>query len=228
MTMTTADPATSITDDELDASLNPATIEFLRAIDALRDIDTARTEHDQIPPPGPDFWKAADDVILAARLLGTPSTEEHPLALAVARFAVQVRLHERESEQRSRSYRESEFRYPSESFLRVMATLFETRERFGVPDDGPRSLEPIVELIGQGVSRRQIATMYGLTLNELEEEIERPGSMTSKPGYVSPHERQLQQEKAREAIEINGLGGAAAAIAMKRSAAEQERALAKL
>jgi hypothetical protein len=225
--MKTDNPNT-VSDVALDESLNPSTIDLLEAIDRLRAIEDARQEHDIVPPPGAELFSAADDVVISARLLGTPSPEEHPIALAVARLAAELRLHELDTERLSRRIGSVEARHPTLSFLQAMVNVFEAREKIGIPSDGPRKLEPLLDLISQGVSKRQIATMYGLDLNQLEQELEKPGSVTGKPGYVSPHDRQQKQQLAREEIEIDSLGSAAAAITLKRGTQEKERALAKL
>jgi hypothetical protein len=84
-------------------------------------------------------------------------------------------------------------------------------------------MESIATLVEQKVSRPQIANMFGITVNEVWQEIEKPGSVIGRPGYVHPSDRQREEQRMDELAEMDDFLPLAAASAKARID-RQERA----
>lgn len=84
--------------------------------------------------------------------------------------------------------------YPHQGFWRALENLWRLREAF----NPPKPLDPIpsvAELAKAGVSKLQIAMMWPIQYDDIDKEIELPGSII-KPGTLSTRDQQLADERA--------------------------------
>jgi hypothetical protein len=151
--------------------------------------------------------------------------ELHGLALAVTKFARERELFEQSMIrlERTPGGGSRERQYPTTAFLELLEGLFDARRKLDGPPEEPPRMESIATLVEQKVSRPQIANMFGITVNEVWQEIEKPGSVIGRPGYVHPSDRQREEQRMDELAEMDDFLPLAAASAKARID-RQERA----
>lgn len=168
----------------------------LKIAKRLGQLEAARVERTNPPPPDRSFFVAIDDLSLELADVEIPPPEPlRPILLA----ALSLVRAKRKYEEKLRFAEDSPTRRgpatPDDDFLRALDALIAARAAYPKVPEAPPPLESIKLLKEQKVPARQIALIWGLSRLEVELEIAEPGSVV-KPDFV-PHQQRMREEQRR-------------------------------
>lgn len=155
-----------------------------RAAELIESVDQFTRDHhawvNDVNREHPDaaYWDALTDM-LDVWEAGEIPAECRSLQPHVDELAVQLDIFDAESST-------SGSIQPNADFWEARQQLEQARIR---RDEPKKHRESVSELSRQGVTHEQIASMWGLTFGQVEQEIQRPGSVVG-PDYIHPEDRQ--------------------------------------